>query len=178
VGRCFIPLGSATPGGDWNQDSVALVPRTSAGLLIYRLRDAGVEVFLVHPGGPLWARKDLGAWSIPKGEFTDGEEPLQAAIRELREETGFSVEGEFAELGTVKQAGGKIVSAWAVRGDFDPANLVSNLCEIEWPPRSRRLISIPEVDRGAWFSAYEAEGKIFTAQKPFLDRLTKILGQN
>jgi predicted NUDIX family NTP pyrophosphohydrolase len=146
--------------------------------LIYRLQEAGVEVFLVHPGGPLWARKDLGAWSIPKGEYTEGEQPLQAAIRELREETGFSVEGEFADLGTVKQAGGKIVSAWAVRGDFDPANLVSNLCEIEWPPRSKRLISIPEVDRGVWFSIPEAQTKISETQKPFLHRLQRILGEN
>jgi predicted NUDIX family NTP pyrophosphohydrolase len=147
-------------------------------LLIYRHGEAGVEVFLVHPGGPFWARKDLGAWSIPKGEFTDGEQPFHAAIRELREETGFSVEGEFAELGTVKQSSGKIVSAWAVRGDFDPASLVSNLCEIEWPPRSKRLISIPEVDRGAWFSVSEAHARIFEAQKPFLDRLSRILDEN
>ena len=106
--------------------------KRSAGLLMYRER----EVFLVHPGGPFWAKKDLGAWSICKGEYSDGEVPLDAAKREFYEETGFTAQGDFLDLGTLKQAGGKFVSAWAFAGDCDPAKLVSNRCEIEWPPRS------------------------------------------
>jgi predicted NUDIX family NTP pyrophosphohydrolase len=152
------------------------VPKRSAGLLVYRRRESGVEVFLVHPGGPFWAKKDLGAWSIPKGEFEEGEEPLAAAIRELGEETGFTVAGDFRELGTIRQASGKLVSAWAVQGDFDAGALASNTCEIEWPPRSGRLITIPEVDRGAWFSIPEARRRMVTAQQEFLDRLIEKIG--
>src|SRR5215469_7227 len=131
------------------------MPKRSAGLLMYR-RAHGLEVFLVHPGGPFWVNKDLGAWSIPKGEYTDAEEPLTAARREFLEETGFTASGEFLPLGTIQQASGKVVSAWAVEGDCDPARLVSNFCEIEWPPRSRRKIQVPEVDRGAWCTLPEA----------------------
>ena len=131
---------------------------------MYRSRDSRLEVFLVHPGGPFWAKKDLGAWSIPKGEYVDGEQPLEAAKREFREETGFAAEGKFLELGAVQQASGKIVSAWAFAGDCDPARLVSNHCEVEWPPRSGRRIDIPEVDRGGWFSVSEAKGA--SAEKP------------
>jgi len=148
--------------------------RRSAGLLLYRRR-AGLEVFLVHPGGPFWAKKDLGAWTIPKGEYELDEEPLQAARREFTEETGFTAEGEFLDLGTVKQSSGKVVSAWAVEGDCDPEKLVSNLCPVEWPPRSRRMIDIPEVDRGAWYGMEEAGRRIFPSQKPFLERLESAL---
>jgi predicted NUDIX family NTP pyrophosphohydrolase len=152
------------------------LPKRSAGLLLFRRRNGVLEVFLAHPGGPFWVKKDLGAWTIPKGEFESGEEPLDAAQREFEEETGFKVDGEFLDLGTVTQNSGKIVSAWAVEGDCDPEKLVSNFCEIEWPPRSRRMIEIPEIDRGAWYSIDEARTKIFTAQAPFLDRLIEKAG--
>ena len=152
------------------------MPKRSAGLLLYRRSAKGaLEVFLVHPGGPFWARKDLGAWTIPKGEPDQGEEALAAAKREFAEETGFAVGESFLELGSVKQAGGKIVSAWAFAGDCDPELLVSNTCEIEWPPRSGRSITIPEVDRGAWFSLAEAERRILASQTPFLERLAAAL---
>jgi predicted NUDIX family NTP pyrophosphohydrolase len=134
-----------------------------------------VEVFLVHPGGPFFAKKDLGAWTVPKGEYAEGEDPLPAAKREFQEETGFAVPESFLDLGSVKQAGGKIVSAWAFEGDCDPSKLISNHCEVEWPPRSGRMIEIPEVDRGAWFSVAEARERIKSSQMPFLDRLSRIL---
>jgi predicted NUDIX family NTP pyrophosphohydrolase len=152
------------------------VPKRSAGLLVYR-RPAALEVFLAHPGGPFWAKKDLGAWSIPKGEYLDGEEPLQAALREFQEETGFQPRGDFFALGEITQAGGKIVSAWACEDDFDAEKLISNHCEIEWPPRSGRTITIPEVDRGGWFAISQAEERILKSQQPLLERLVKILGE-
>jgi predicted NUDIX family NTP pyrophosphohydrolase len=155
------------------------MPKRSAGLLMYRLREGHLEIFLVHPGGPFWAKKDLGAWSISKGEYVEGELPLEAARREFQEETGFAAEGDFLELGAVQQAGGKVVMAWAFEGDCDPSKLVSNLCEIEWPPRSGRKIEIPEVDRGSWFSIADARERILKGQAPFLDRLQQNLtGQN
>ena len=150
------------------------MPKTSAGILLYRTRETELEVFLVHPGGPFWARKDLGAWSIPKGELAPGEDALAAAQREFHEETGFRAESVCEPLGEVKQAGGKIVYAWAAPGDCDPAALRSNLCEIEWPPRSGRRMSIPEVDRGAWFSLTDARERILKGQQPFLDRLAAL----
>ncbi len=110
--------------------------------MVYRRREGGVEVFLVHPGGPFWAKKDLGAWSIPKGEYEEGEDGLGAARREFSEETGFAVEGEFVEVGTVRQAGGKVVTAWAVEGEFDPGLLRSNVFEMEWPPRSGTVAGV------------------------------------
>jgi predicted NUDIX family NTP pyrophosphohydrolase len=143
--------------------------------MMYRRKPHEVEVFLVHPGGPFFAKKDLGAWTIPKGEYAEGEDPLQAAKREFQEETGFAVPESFLDLGSVKQAGGKIVSAWAFEGDCDPGKLISNHCEVEWPPRSGRVIEIPEVDRGAWFSVAEARERIKSSQMPFLDRLSRIL---
>jgi predicted NUDIX family NTP pyrophosphohydrolase len=149
--------------------------KRSAGLVMYRRHEDHLEVFLVHPGGPFWARKDLGAWSISKGEYVEGELPLDAARREFQEETGFAVEGEFLELGTVQQAGGKVVSAWAFEGDCDPSKLASNRCQIEWPPRSGRQIEIPEVDRGGWFSIAEAKERILKSQAPFLERLSQLL---
>ena len=147
------------------------MPKRSAGLIMYRIRNGELQVFLVHPGGPFWTHKDIGAWTIPKGEYADAEEPLDAARREFREETGFTHEGAFLGLGEIKQAGGKIVIAWAFEGDCDPADLVSNLCEIEWPPRSQKRLEIPEVDRGEWFSIVEARERIHGGQRPLLDRL-------
>jgi predicted NUDIX family NTP pyrophosphohydrolase len=147
------------------------MPKQSAGLLMYRRTGAELEVFLVHPGGPFWAQKDLGAWSIPKGEYVDGESPLEAAIREFREETGFEVHGTPVELGVIKQAGGKLVSVWTIEGNCDPAVLVSNTCMIDWPPRSGRKLEIPEVDRGAWFRVEAARERILKSQAPALDLL-------
>jgi predicted NUDIX family NTP pyrophosphohydrolase len=149
------------------------MPKRSAGLLMYRHRDMHLEVFLVHPGGPFWAKKDLGVWTIPKGEYTDDEEPLAAAIREFREETGFTAEGDFLPLGEIRQAGGKLVAAWALEGDCDPSALVSNSFEMEWPPRSGRIAAFPEVDRGAWFSLAEARTHMLASQMPVLDRLSE-----
>jgi predicted NUDIX family NTP pyrophosphohydrolase len=146
----------------------------SAGLLMYRSRKGWLEVFLVHPGGPFWAKKDLGAWSISKGEYGAGEPPLEAAKREFLEETGFPAQGDFLSLGQVQQAGGKVVSAWAFEGDCDPSQLISNHCEIEWPPRSGRKIEIAEVDRGDWFSIAEARERILKSQTPFLERLSQL----
>jgi predicted NUDIX family NTP pyrophosphohydrolase len=150
--------------------------KCSAGLLMYRRAISGeAEVFLVHPGGPFWAKKDKGAWSISKGEYGEGEPPLDAAKREFEEETGFAAEGEFFELGEVKQSGGKVVSAWAFEGDCDPAKLVSNRFSMEWPPRSGRMIEFPEVDRGGWFAIVQAKEQILKSQAPFLDRLQRML---
>jgi len=143
--------------------------------MMYRRRSPGLEVFLVHPGGPFFAKKDHGTWTIPKGEYPDGELPLEAAKREFQEETGFPVPETFLDLGSIKQAGGKIVAAWAFEGDCDPAKMSSNTCEVEWPPRSGRLIEIPEADRGAWFSIDEAKERIKSTQIPLIDRLTKAL---
>ena len=143
--------------------------------MMYRRKHSELEIFLVHPGGPFFANKDLEAWTIPKGEYLEGEHPLEAAKREFQEETGFPVSETFLYLGSIKQAGGKIVSAWAFEGDCDPATLISNHCEIEWPPRSGRLITIPEVDRGAWFSIDEARERIKPTQIPLLDRLLEAL---
>jgi predicted NUDIX family NTP pyrophosphohydrolase len=142
---------------------------------MYRLRESRVEVFLVHPGGPFWAKKDLGAWSIPKGEYATGEDPLDTARREFAEETGFAPGGEFVPLGTVRQSSGKLVSVWAVEGDCDPAQVKSNLCTIEWPPRSGRKIEIPEVDRAAWYSLDEARERILKSQAPVIDFLLQRL---
>lgn len=144
--------------------------KTSAGILLYRRR-SGLEVLLVHPGGPFFAKKDLGAWSIPKGEVGDGETPASAAVREFQEETGFVVDGALEELKPIRQKSGKIVLAWAVEGDCDASQLQSNLFSMEWPPRSGRQQQFPEVDRGAWFPIDEARGKILAAQVAFLDEL-------
>lgn len=147
------------------------MPKRSAGLLMYRWREGKLEVFLVHPGGPFWAKKDRGAWSLPKGEYSEGEDPLDAAIREFQEETGFAAQAPFSELGTIKQAGGKTVTAWAFQGDCDPASLTSNLCQLEWPPRSGRMIEVAEVDQGRWFSIPAARDHILKSQEPLLDGL-------
>lgn len=138
---------------------------------MYRRQPSGLEVFLVHPGGPLWVKKDLGAWSIPKGEYVGDEQPLEVAKREFEEETGLAARGTFMELGELKQPGGKIVSAWAFEGDFDPAKLRSNTFVMEWPPRSGGKIEAPEVDRGCWYPIEEARVHLLPGQRMFLDRL-------
>jgi predicted NUDIX family NTP pyrophosphohydrolase len=150
--------------------------KKSAGLLLYRLGLEGLEVLLVHPGGPFWARKDDGAWSIPKGEFVDGENPLSAAQREFEEETGARPSGEFVQLAPLKQPGGKLVYAWAVGADFDTASLKSNTFSMEWPPRSGRHSEFPEVDRAAWFGMDEARRKILKGQAGFLDQVICLVG--
>lgn len=148
----------------------------SAGLVIYRLTGKEPEVLLVHPGGPFWSRRDLGAWSIPKGEFIPGaEEPLAAAIREVGEETGCVVKPPFTELTPVRQKGGKTVHAWAVEGDCDPSGHQCNTYELEWPPRSGKFQTYPEVDQARWFALAQARRKILEAQGAFLDELEKIL---
>ena len=151
--------------------------RTSAGLLLYRWREDRLEVFLVHPGGPFWARKDQGAWSIPKGEFTAGEDPLLAARREVEEETGLVPDGAFVALSPLRQAGGKIVHAFALEGDCDPTAIRSNSFTIEWPPRSGQRREFPEVDRAAWFALAEAKRKILKSQLGLLEQLVELLSR-
>lgn len=151
------------------------MPQKSAGILLYRLHNPQPEVLLVHPGGPFWAKKDAGAWSIPKGEFNDTEEPLAAAKREMEEETGITVRGDFIELAPVKQKSGKLIYAWAVSGDIDPSTIKSNEFEMEWPPRSGKKKSFPEIDKAEWFTFPEAKKKIIEAQIPLLDELKQKL---
>jgi predicted NUDIX family NTP pyrophosphohydrolase len=152
------------------------MPKRSAGILMYRGTADAIEVLLVHPGGPFWAKKDLGAWSIPKGEYSESEDPLAVAIREFEEETGASPRGRFLPLGEVVQPGGKTVTAFAVEGDFDPVRLKSNLFELEWPPRSKQRKSFPEVDRAAWFAPAAAQQKILPGQREFIARLLELIG--
>jgi predicted NUDIX family NTP pyrophosphohydrolase len=149
------------------------MPKKSAGLLLYRFRDNLPDFFLVHPGGPFWAKKDRGAWSIPKGEFEEDENPLDAAIREMKEETGIQVSGTFIELNPVKQKSGKIIYAWALEMDLDPAQITSNSFELEWPPKSGKKKSFPEIDKAAWFSFDEAKMKINEGQIPLIAALKK-----
>jgi predicted NUDIX family NTP pyrophosphohydrolase len=145
--------------------------KESAGLMLFRRRDGGVEVLLGHPGGPYWARRDDGAWTIPKGGLHAGEEPLEAAVREFREETGFAPAGPYLPLGDVTLKSGKRVHAWAVEGDCNPAQLTSETTTVEWPPRSGRHIEVPEIDRAAFFSIADARRAINPAQVTLLDRL-------
>lgn len=149
--------------------------KRSAGLLIYRHRPDGPDVLLVHPGGPFWAKKDDGAWSIPKGLVEDGEDELAAARRETREEIGVAVDGTFKPLGEYKQPGGKIVAAWAVEADFDVSAIVSNMFQMEWPPKSGRMQDFPEVDRASWFDLTQARSKILKGQALILDALARHL---
>ncbi len=150
--------------------------KKSAGLLLYRIRGGSPEVFLVHPGGPFWAGKDAAAWSIPKGEFDDPEDPLAAARREFVEETGLELPGgEPRPLEPVRQPGGKIVHAWAIAGDVDPGAVRSNTFELEWPPRSGRMQEYPEVDRAGWFSLDEARSKLHQGQVPLIARLEELV---
>lgn len=147
----------------------------SGGLLMYRIRGGELQVLLGHPGGPFWAKKDLGAWSIPKGEIDEGEEPLQTAIREFEEETGFRVDGMFLPLSEVRQSGGKTVHAWAVEGDIDPATLTSNTFSLEWPPKSGNVAEFPELDRVEWFSIEEAGRRVLKGQLPLLEELRTLI---
>jgi len=150
--------------------------KKSAGILLYRFREGELQAFLVHPGGPFWARKDKAAWSIPKGEFDDSEDPLEAAKREFQEETGMPVTGDFIDLGECRQPSRKIIYAWAVEGDCDPAAIKSNTFEMEWPPKSGKYKSFPEVDKAAWFSAGDAKEKLHKGQVVLIDRLAEALG--
>jgi predicted NUDIX family NTP pyrophosphohydrolase len=153
------------------------VVKRSAGILLYRGSDDALEVLLVHPGGPFWARKDAGAWSIPKGEYEDGEDPRACALREFEEETGTALPpGDLIDLGEIRQRGGKIVTAWAAAGDLDAAGVHSNTFTMEWPPRSGRQTEFPEIDRAGWFGVDEARVKLNAAQSEFLDRLLDQLG--
>jgi predicted NUDIX family NTP pyrophosphohydrolase len=152
------------------------MPRVSAGLLMYRRRGDTLEVLLVHPGGPFWANKDLGAWTIPKGEVAEGEDELATAQREFEEETGFRPNGPFQALGSVRQKAGKIVHAWAFEGDGDPAAIRSNAYRVEWPPGSGQWQTYPEVDRAEWFDLDEGRRRINPAQAELLDRLETLAG--
>jgi predicted NUDIX family NTP pyrophosphohydrolase len=152
--------------------------KRSAGLLLFRRRGRGVEFFLVHPGGPFWAKKDEAAWSIPKGLYGAGEAPLDAAKREFGEETGLSVDGDFVSLGEFRQPGGKIVSAWLVEFDCDPGAVRSNLFSIEWPPRSGKTAEFPEVDRAGWFPPDEALAKVHRGQRPMIESALARLGES
>lgn len=148
--------------------------KLSAGILVYRRVSSAAEVLLVHPGGPFWRSKDAGAWSIPKGEYDENEDPEAAARREFSEETGWVLAGDLVPLGAVRQGGGKTVTAFAVEGDFDVSTLRSNTFELEWPPRNGRMQAFPEVDRAAWFGLAEASRKIIAGQRPFLERLPRM----
>jgi len=152
------------------------VPKKSAGLLPYRFRDGNLEVLLVHPGGPFYAKKDIGSWSIPKGEYNPGEDPLEVAQREYREETGCEAAGDFIPLRALKQPSGKIITAWACAGDCDPEAVRSNTFMMEWPPHSGQQQEIPEVDRAAWFKPEIAKEKIHPGQRGFIEELEAILG--
>lgn len=149
--------------------------KQSAGLLLYRRNKKKLEVLLVHPGGPFWKNKDAGAWSIPKGEFDGDEQALDAAKREFEEETGFCCSGEFLELSPVKMKSGKSIYAWALDKDIDAAAIKSNTFEMEWPPKSGKQQSFPEIDKAKWFSPAEAKQKINAAQSAFIDELLKLL---
>jgi predicted NUDIX family NTP pyrophosphohydrolase len=145
--------------------------KRSAGLLLFKRCDGKVQVFLVHPGGPFWRKKDAGAWSIPKGEYEEGEDPLAAAKREFEEETGIKPQGKFIALGEIKQPSGKVVSAWAFEGDCSPKEIQSNTFSMEWPPKSGHKREFPEVDRADWFALDDARRRIVKGQIGFLDRL-------
>src|SRR5512135_1267787 len=152
------------------------MPKTSAGILLYKRKDGDLRVFLVHPGGPFFAKKDAGAWSVPKGEIDEGEDPLAAAKREFEEETGCRPEGEFISLSEVMQKSGKIVRAWAVEGDCDAQTIRSNTFTLEWPPRSGRRQEFPEVDRAGWFAIPVALEKILSGQRELVVELARIRG--
>jgi predicted NUDIX family NTP pyrophosphohydrolase len=151
------------------------VPQRSAGILLYRRKGRGIEVLLVHPGGPFWAKKDEGAWTIPKGVIEPGEDAIAVARREFEEETGLRPEGELIVLGSFAQSRAKTIDIWAVEGDFDPAALKSNTFSMEWPPRSGRMATFPEVDRAQWFTPEEAAAKILKGQRPVVEALLERL---
>lgn len=179
-----VPTPRPPPGYAGRRRPRGAVPRSesvpgkrSAGLLVYRRRVGACEVFLVHPGGPFWQAKDLGAWSIPKGERSPDEDPLAAARREFAEETGIEMSGDFLPLVPIKQPGGKTIEAWTVEGDCDATAIRSNTFATEWPPRSGRVQEFPEVDRAAWFAIDEARDRIIKGQRGFLDQLCQLLGR-
>jgi predicted NUDIX family NTP pyrophosphohydrolase len=148
-----------------------MAKKQSAGIILFRVENGGLQIFLVHPGGPFWQKKDEGAWSIPKGEFNDDEDPLEAAKREFTEETRYIFSGNFIELTSIKQKGGKIVHAWALEGNVDADKIKSNFFTIEWPPKSSRMATFPEVDKAAWFHIDEAKRKINPAQSSLINEL-------
>ena len=150
--------------------------KKSAGILLYRIKNKILEVLLVHPGGPFWIKKDAGAWTIPKGELNENEEPFDAAIREMKEETGIVLIGDFIALAPVKQKGGKLVYAWANEHDVDPSEIKSNEFEIEWPPKSGKKKLFPEIDKADWFDIKTAKEKMNAGQLPFIEELIKKLG--
>lgn len=149
--------------------------KQSAGLMMYRYRHQMLEVLLVHPGGPFWRNKDEGAWSIPKGEYEEGQDPFETARREFREETGYDANGNFIALAPLRQTSRKIIAAWAFEGNCDSEKIVSNLFTLEWPPKSGKHAQFPEVDRAAWFSIPTARQKILKGQLGFIDQLCRIL---
>lgn len=149
--------------------------KTSAGILLFKKENDSLYYFLVHPGGPFWKNKDLGAWSIPKGEILPGEDLLERALTEFKEETGKTKEGKFIKLSPVKQKGGKTVYAWALQGDMDTSDLYSNTFSLEWPPKSGKITEVPEVDRWEWFSSEEAQQRINPAQKDFITELESLV---
>ncbi|HEU5365405.1 MAG TPA: NUDIX domain-containing protein [Hanamia sp.] len=157
------------------------MPKKSTGILWYRFQNKAMEVFLVHPGGPFWRNKNDSTWSIPKGEFEEGEDPLHAAKREMQEETGINADAtglrtsEFIELNPVRQKSGKIVYAWAAKGDFNTSELTSNLFELEWPPKSGKKATFPEVDKGEWFTIKEAKKRILSYQLPLITQLEELV---
>ena len=154
------------------------MPKTSAGILFYRFQKNKLQVLLVHPGGPYWVKKDIGAWSIPKGEAVAGEKLLEATIRETEEETGVKAQGKFIELTPLRQiSGGKIIYAWALQGDFDTSAIKSNTFEMEWPPKSGKKKLFPEIDKAAWFDAEEAKDKIIAGQVPFITELENLVNR-
>jgi predicted NUDIX family NTP pyrophosphohydrolase len=152
------------------------VAEHSAGILLYRHRDGGIEVLLVHPGGPYWQRRDAGAWQIPKGGIDEGEDPLAAALREFEEELGTLPQGKTRPLGQIRQASGKWVDAFALEGDLDPDTIISATFDMEWPPRSGVIQSFPEIDRARWFALREAHAMMLASQRPLLDLLEEQLG--
>jgi len=154
-----------------------MMPKQSAGIVMYRYYNNILQVLLVHPGGPFWSKKDAGAWSIPKGEFASNEDPLTTAQREFEEETGFPVTGNFVTLAPIKQSGGKIVHAWAVEGDCDTSQMRSNTFQMEWPPHSGKQQEFPEVDRAEWFNLPAAQTKILKSQIGILDELQRLTHQ-
>lgn len=152
-----------------------MTTKQSAGLLMYRKRGESVQVLLVHPGGPFWAKKDLGSWSMPKGEFSEDEDVLKAARREFEEETGFLPTGQFVRLGAIRQPSGKLIHAWAFEGDLDARKIKSNTFSVEWPPQSGKQQEFPEVDRAEWFTVDTARERIIKGQVEFLDELLRVL---
>lgn len=150
--------------------------KQSAGILLYRIQHSNLQVFLVHPGGPFWKNKDAGAWSVPKGEFLDDEDALLAARREFQEETSQAIDGKFIKLKPVKQKSGKIIYTWAVEGDIDENNVISNTFPLEWPPKSGTMVEVPEIDKAGWFDVITANDKINPAQVALIEELVGLVG--